>query len=99
MTDTPEMVERMARVLASHYYQKRFVTIEDAPLRRGVEANWHKFVKEALEAIEAMREPTEQMKEVGRCQIPSSLAAKEDAARVWLAMIDAALGKPGEETP
>ena len=50
-----------------------------------------KYRKLAHAAIEAMREPTEAMWNVG--QRPPGSPRSYDAVAVWTAMIDAALGK------
>lgn len=79
-----EMVERVAKAIVAR-----------RKLPSGCSINWDCFREDARAAIEAMREPTEEMKNIdpayyGRC--PTCGGVEQS----WPAMIDAALGDQGE---
>lgn len=92
MKDTPEMVERVARAIA------------ESALHHG---GWQELVPEARAAIEAFREPTEEMIERGRkAPVNHSWgpATKNDTGEhvcdpetILDVMIDAALGKAAND--
>ncbi len=74
----PPMIEQVARALARHGH------------REG-ESWWPAYTDAARVAIEAMREPTEDMKRAGWRAIPEHDFGNVAAASVWDAMIDEAL--------
>ncbi|RVT93074.1 hypothetical protein [Sphingomonas crocodyli] len=88
------MVERVARALAQANPEPRD---PDAPQPNG-EPTWKLFAPMAQRAMEAMREPTDGMKEAG-AEVTRYIGTNEaidayegDAANVWRLMVDAAIG-------
>lgn len=100
MTDIPPMVERVARALclaASRRLQAGIAAdptmakywMSDEHVMRDVENGWHHCVPAARAAIEAMREPTEEMIAVG--ENPIDAPDHSLAHVVWWMMVEAAL--------
>ena len=94
MTDTPEMVERVATTIdaAENAY---LLQADDAlaGLREEPEYGFPETVGRA--AIAAMREPTEAMKLAGSLKVSAfkgTGVARHHVTEVWQAMIDVALG-------
>lgn len=83
-----EMIERVARALASHHW---YMSGND-PEKEGavIDRRWRNFEPQARAAIEAMCEPTEAMLASGSRSIFHSDKDWESNA-CWRAMIDAAL--------
>jgi hypothetical protein len=91
MADNPEMIERVARAIWSADRNVGGYGWEwlDESWRAG-------YYAQARSAIEAMREPTEEMIERGDDHAKgwfASISVTYDSEEVWHAMIDAALGK------
>jgi len=89
MTGTGEMIERVARALCDDTLKRWRSPI-------GVQSEpWREFIPAARAAIEAMREPTDEMKKKGQIEFlgynsdfdPPSVPL----VNAWDAMIDAAL--------
>lgn len=80
------MVEKVARAIcATHGYRDPYI-----------DTTWHKYIPHARAAIEAMREPTEPMKEAFHNDAIAWFDDEiEDEEHLWKVMIDAAL----KETP
>jgi len=83
------MVERVAQALCRKQFPEGGFTLEGKmiPREEWVGRNWHFYVPLARAAIEAMREPTEEMIDAcgnGECA--------KWAPGAWTAMISAALG-------
>lgn len=81
-----EMVERVARAIHEKAY--------------GSSVMWRESVPAARAALEAMREPTNTMRNAGCAVGPDTLSGGfdyDDADRVWSAVISAALGQEGTE--
>jgi hypothetical protein len=90
-----EMIERVAKAV------REYVAEVEVKSRGEIDVDVDGMVHSqmiARAAIEAMRDPTEEMKRAGLEEFPSSLAVKETAAEVWYAMIDAALAEPTEKS-
>lgn len=85
-------IEEVAKALCKRHYTKRFgKSPSDAHVVMNVEANWRDFAEEAQVAIEAMREPNEDMLD----------AMNEHAGSIapeyaWADAIDAALKDPAQ---
>jgi len=104
-----EMVERVARAICvAHGVNPDaptpvFETFRDsfggfAAMQTGrTEPSWHREKKAARAAIEAMREPTEEMLAAGQWTISDNLTVSvcvennRKAREIWQSMIDAAL--------
>ena len=92
MSETPEMVERVARACAA----ARFGTIVDRIYWNQESDSWRlAHIDIALAAIEAMREPTEAMVDAAEVAnevwVGDELVVSVDWRKSWRAMIDAAL--------
>lgn len=87
------MIEKVARGIATKHYEKRFHPSKIEQIKANVDANWNIFIEEAKAAIAAMREPTEEM--IESCMLtggekyngPSKRILKE----MWQIQIEAAL--------
>lgn len=77
-----EMVERMARAMATVLFEDADVYWGLDPIPVAVEKFWQDYDPAARAAIKAMREPTEGM---------ISAALDDDCRDIWTAMIDEAL--------
>ena len=86
MTDS--MIERVARAICRANCTPD-MSAEDIDCQE--ENAWDMWVPEARAAIEAMREPTEEMLYCGDAQISDWDRTHEDVRAAWHAMIDAAL--------
>lgn len=88
-----EMVERVARALYHAHSRNKPYDILQPEFQR-------QYEKQARAAIEAMREPTEAMKNA-MCEAGPDTNSGEfswdDAATVWTSGIDAALSPSGEK--
>lgn len=92
MTSPAEMVERVARAIASKLETNPDEMIEDMSCV-GSHPAWTEYEESARAAIEAMREPTEAMRDAGGV-VAGSRRDDPDcptAEAVWSAMISAAL--------
>jgi len=83
MTDTPGMVERVARVLCWKNGMNPDLTLGGD----GENFLWHEYEDEARAAIEAMREPTQGMIEAGCAECDYD----DWVPRIYKAMINEAL--------
>ena len=100
MTDTPEMIERVARALCwAQKLDPDALCYNDRAGEGGRQMRWTWWVKEARAAIEAMREPTGYMAEIGtlgpgcdRVEAGVKIVASRHVES-WHRMIDAALGR------
>ena len=90
-----DMIERVARAIYAESYRRCCNGESPAP----DDESWESYIGEARAAIEAMRKPTEEMREAGFASIEIvetsygagiPLSAPE---KVWSAMIDAALAR------
>lgn len=101
-----DMVEKMARAICRRYIEGEMADGEwispTGSLDGDVEFFWKDWVGEARAAIEAMREPTEEMERAGD-ETGCFVASDEDvsyrgreAGAVFTAMIDSALSTKGE---
>ena len=95
MSEMPmsEMIEKVARALL----------MENRPdyTPKQIEHGWFQYRFDARAAIEAMREPTNEMAEVGmEARWQSPIRDANNVREIWSAMIDAALSEDGatEET-
>lgn len=88
MTD---MIERVARALCRCRVSQSDYVLGWASVEQEVHYCWNEWTEEARAAIEAMREPTEDMLYTGNAQIPDWDRQIEDVRNTWHAMIDAAL--------
>ena len=82
-----DMIERVARAMCPHpsEYGDFLDWVNNDPERC--------FLALSRKAIEAMREPTDEMTDVGAIELRShGRAADRDCEAAWRAMIDAALG-------
>lgn len=88
MSDVPEMIERVARALATdmEFEPDEIVSSFNPKFRV---PRWMTFVDHARAAINAIREPSEVMVEAAWPNI-----MHENARDVWQDMVDAALGNP-----
>lgn len=88
-------LERAARALAMRYYCGRNGQPPDDPWNvQAVEIAWKAYVKEARAVLQAIREPSAEMIDIGAV-CSSSVPIPTTAKRIWEAMIDQALA----ETP
>lgn len=86
---TESMIERVAKAIWQAELVHHFnVTFEDL-----IESEKEQFLQYARAAIEVMREPTDRMLEAGWPHTADP-CWKEDVARAWDAMINAALQWP-----
>lgn len=93
MTDTPEMVAKVARALCWKNGMNPDVTLGGD----GVNFLWHEYEDQARAAILAMREPTPEMRFAGAAYLHSRGYTGVTASDLWPthhAMIDAALKGP-----
>ena len=88
-----EMIERICRVKAAKHYAQRFGKPETDPhVVANVESNWNIFAADVRETIEAMREPTDDMKAVEGVHWGYGCHVCGGVKEGWQAMIDEALG-------
>lgn len=92
------MVERVARRLCRRFHLAGYGgEISDAIARYievSVEHDWHKWADDARVAIEAIREPTEAMMDVGgEARWRSPIRDPDNVREIWRAMIDASLSE------
>jgi hypothetical protein len=83
------MIERVARAMTEDFVNDQLDNIEINP-RRYADDNWKSYASMARAAIEAMREPTDEMVDAGRIA-RMNVAGGYDGPSGWEAMIDAAL--------
>ncbi len=85
------MVETVARALCLRTKNAPPESYPDGYVEKYVNRNWDLFVDIARAAIEAMRVPTEDMKQRGGRHLGLSPQDGASVASAWNAMIDAAL--------
>ena len=95
MTETNEMIERVARAISHAHFNKKFysrsVESHQARVEFSANRNWKVSVPEARAAIEALREPSADMLKRG-CDACPPMVFDDEMSIAWKAMIDAALG-------
>lgn len=91
MSETTEIVERVARAIACARWNVPTEPVEAEELRQFVEDHWRHYEPKARAALAAMREPTQAMTDIGWEHIPHRYCSGEDVGNAWQAMIDAAL--------
>jgi hypothetical protein len=92
--DVPEMVEKVARALASAHGEDLDTMVFSLEELRSVPC-WQVYASDARAAIAAMREPTSRMVNEGESAASFGIGKPNDdeaVPRVWFWMIDAALG-------
>ena len=89
-----EMIERGA---AAIYENRRWMQSDRVPFKELYPSAQSPYLDEARAAIEAMREPTEEMIEAGAHENGHQVLRSDLVDQVWVDMIDAALLSKGSE--
>ena len=82
-----EMVERVARAICEASGLNPDHNYDPNQISRSDDVRWRLFIPHARAAIEALRDPTEDMANAAECAEPFSFEA------MWKAAVDAALGE------
>jgi len=94
-------VELVARAIARNINQHQLDTgfAFEADFRGDLECDWQEYTSTAIAALEALEQPSSNMREAGTVPIVQTIAKQtgmflnDEAQNVWQAMIRRALGR------